>query len=327
VRAIIITIKISLTQDLSKKINGIMKLTTKKAYYERRKENVHKVEDAIELLEDKIKECIIKEGTSIDLLEKKKIENDIDLFTRLLSGVVIVWCESLIKWLYYEHGAFEEEQIDKLLNTKRSLENKWTTALTTAFYKAFSNSPYSPFIQLPTKDMVINSNVISANDKDKFNKLYDLINDKLVPAIDVRNKIQHGDWLFAFKTSKFNNSGNLTRRAGFDRKLTTKVEQDNVLVLRLKRHQFKLIYDMIKDLAVFTRSGKFRADSSKTPFEFHFGKRYKQILDNQKLIDTSDFQLYRDNLVERVQRGKEWKKKSKWAIWLSRIKKHIKKFY
>jgi hypothetical protein len=313
VRAIIIKIKISLTQDFEKNKNETMKLPTKKAYYERRKENVHKVEEAIELLEDNIKDCIIKQGTSIDILEKKKLENDIDSYTRLLSGVVIVWCESLIKWLYYEHGAFEELQIDKLLSTQISLENKWTMALTAAFYKAFSNTTYNPLNPLPTKNMIISSNVISASDKDKFNKLYELVNDKLVPAIDVRNKIQHGDWIFAFKTAKFNGN-NLTRRAGFDKKLTTKVEQDNMLVLRLKRHQFKLIYDMIKDLAVFTRFGKFRADNTVTPFEFHFGKRYKQILDNQKLIDTSDFQLYRENLVEKEKRGREWKEKSKKAI-------------
>lgn len=77
-----------------------MRIKTKQAYYERRTKNVQKVEDAIKLLEWQIKDSIVRFANCSNEHEKQKIENEIELYTNLLSGAVIIWCESLIKALF-----------------------------------------------------------------------------------------------------------------------------------------------------------------------------------------------------------------------------------
>lgn len=291
-----------------------MNIKTKKSYCERRAKNVQKIEDAINLLERQIKDCIIKEGCTDDNKVKEKMEKEIALYTKLLSGAVIIWSETLIKTLFHEHGAFEEEQLYKLMD--KSLNEKWKNALICAFYKSFSNVPYNSNNPLPSKSMVTNLPTIDVSKKDKFLVLYDLITTKLEPAIAVRNKIQHGDWVYSFKDVKFEKNSvtnilELKRKPAFDRKLTSDVENENLLILHLKRNQFRAIYGLIKDLAVFRRFGAFRSDNSKTPFEFNFDKRYRQILSNQKHIDNADFDKYRNELVASTKRGKQWIDKQK----------------
>lgn len=291
-----------------------MKLTTKKTYFERRTQNVQKVEDAINLLERQIKECIITEQYSSDA--QCNNEKEIDLYTKLLSGAVIIWCETLIKALFYEHGAFEEEQINELLSKEKSLEQKWTLALTCAFYKAFSGLPYNYISPIPTKAMVTGLTTIAQSEKKKFLTLYDLIETRLSPAIKVRNKIQHGDWIFAFKEAEYNKDRTtgirtLIQKPSFDRKSTIIVEEENLLTLRLKRNQFRLIYGLIKDLAVFKRYGQYRGGRSSTPFQSKFVTRYNQILSNQGLLENSDFSKYRTDLVSSKRRGEQWKGKQK----------------
>ena len=216
-----------------------MRIKTKQAYYEHRTKNVQKVEDAIKLLELQIKDSIVRFAKCSDENGKQKIENEIDLYTNLLSGAVIIWCESLIKALFYEYGAFENEQINELLSKEKSLEQKWTLALTCAFFKAFSGQAHNPANPIASKSSIINLNTIAQSEKDKFTQLYDLIETRLVPAIKVRNKIQHGDWVFAFNEAKFEKiSGirTLTQKPILDRHTTQKVKEENILTLKLKRN-------------------------------------------------------------------------------------------
>lgn len=209
-----------------------MVATLKQIDYKRRQENVSKLNDAINLLEQQIKNCIIKQGFSENTNEVQQLEQQIELYTRILSGLVIVWSENMIKWLFYEHGAFEDAQIQLLLG-KNELKQKWICAITAAFHKAFSGIPYDPNNPLPSKSYINGLSTISQKNKIRFNKLYDLIDTKLVPAISIRNKIQHGEWINSYSTN------NPTGSTEFDANLTNKVENDNILILRLKRNQIK----------------------------------------------------------------------------------------
>ncbi|MFZ4474172.1 MAG: hypothetical protein ACOYPR_03200 [Saprospiraceae bacterium] len=293
-----------------------MKITTKESYYKRRRANVRKIDDAITLLELQIKTCIRNLETCSNNGEKIKIENEIELFTNLLSGAVIIWCETLIKALFYEYGAFKEEQINELLDKKRSLEQKWTLALSCVFFKAFSGQSYNPAMPITNKNTILTLSSIPQSEKDKFAKLYDMIENRLCPAIKIRNKIQHGDWAFSFQEAEFQKNlttglRTLAKRPAYDRHTTEKVEQENILTLRLKRQQFRIIYGLIKNLAVFRRIGKYRVDANSTPFQDNFGKKYKQILANQKLLETADYEKYKIDLISSTSRGKIWAKKNK----------------
>jgi hypothetical protein len=293
-----------------------MKRTTKQIYFERRRQNVRKVDDAITLLELQIKGCIRNFENCSNDNDKQKIENEIELYTNLLAGAVIIWCETLIKALFYEYGAFEEEQINELLDKKKSLEQKWTLALSCAFFKAFSGQPYNAATPITNKSTILNLRSIAQSERDKFTKLYDLIENKLCPAIKIRNKIQHGDWAYSFKEAEFQINSitslrTLTKKPAYDRHTTVKVEQENILTLRLKRQQFRIIYELVKNLAVFSRYGKYRIDVNSTPFQNNFGKKYKQILSNQKLLETADYEKYKMNLILSTRKGKIWVQKNK----------------
>jgi len=290
-------------------------MTTKEKDFIRRKKNVDKVSKSIVLIESQIKDAIIKQGLSSDDQEKADLENKINLNTSILSGLVIVWSESMVKWLFYEHGAFEDLQIQLLLS-KTDYKQKWTCAISAAFYKAFSGLPYNPSTPIPSKSFINGLTTVSTLDKGKFNVLHDLIQTKLVPAIEVRNKIQHGEWEYCY-----------TKKLGifsYDTILTPRVLIENILTLRLKRNQFQCLYDIIKDLATFRRVGKFNLDTSSNPFKFYFGKRYYKIMANQKQIDSADYEKYKRDLVESNLRGINWRKKNRFKIFAARIKKLIK---
>lgn len=303
-----------------------MKPQTKIAYLNRRKSNVKELEKGIKLLEKQIKDCIISIGFTVDATKKAEMENNLNTYTNLLSGAVIIWCEALMKSLIYEYNAFEEEQINELLSSGKSLEQKWTLALNCSFYKSFSGLSYNTSNPIPNKNSIINLNTIAQSDKDKYVILYELIGKRIAPSIKVRNKIQHGDWMFSFNEAKFRNingTRTLVKRPAFDRHSTKNVKEENLLTLKLKRNQFRLIYGLIKDLAVFKRYGQFRGDINSTPFQSNFSKKLNQIFSNQGLLEKSDFSKYRRDLVASKIRGKEWKRKNNTI--LAKLKRFLKK--
>ncbi|MCD8455160.1 hypothetical protein LNJ08_12245 [Tenacibaculum finnmarkense genomovar ulcerans] len=280
-----------------------MSLTTKQQDFIKRKENVLSVEKTIELTEKEIKELIKKQAISSNTLEQVEIDKIIELKTSLLSGLIIIWSESLIKWLLYEHGAFETAQINTLLKNVNS--QQWTGAITTAFWKAFSNIPYDPNKPIAKKRWIDNSNQISNKDKERFNKLYKLIELKLDPSIIIRNKIQHGEWIHSYKENGQSN------KIEYSNSISSDVQNENILTLKLKRNQFKKIYQIIYDLAVFRNTGNFKLNNNETPFLFYFNQRYRQVLANQNEIDNADYPSYKQKLINSTKRGETWRKKNK----------------
>ena len=299
----------------------LFQLINKPEEYIRRKENITEVNQAILLLEDNIKESIKKIGLTKENIELYKLNEKIKINTRLLSGLVIIWTENLIKWLLYEHGAFQDEQIQKILEVT-ALKDKWIIALTNAFYFTYSNSAYDLSNPIVRKSQIISSSTIHRKDKDKYLKLRQIIESNLSDAIAIRNKIQHGDWVNSY--TKSDTSGQYE----YDPLQTNVVSNENVLILKLKRKQFKLLYDLIKDLAVFKNRGAFKLDSNSTPFIYFYGKRYGQILTLQKTIDNSSFEIYKNQLITRKKRGEIWKKKNSKSllIILKRLTKKIRKY-
>ena len=298
----------------------------------RRTQNVRKVDSAIALLELQIKTCIRNLGKCSEDTEdekRQKIEEEIELYTKLLSGAVIIWCECLIKALFYEPGAFKVEQINRLLSRQTSLEQKWQLALNCAFFKSHYQSlgeydeKYDPANPTPNDDKI--KDLPNYDAIKKLKKLIGKIEDgeepsetssfvsaeplktALVPAIAIRNKIQHGDWVYAFKEATFNSDKTLKQAPIYDDAITSKVNEENILTLRLKRNSFTMMYQLIKDLAVFKRYGKHRVNSDRTPFQSNFRKMYKKILFNQTRLENANYDKYKADLISSSERGYEWK--------------------
>jgi hypothetical protein len=300
-----------------------MEEITKEEVLRRRTQNVRKVDSAIALLELQIKTCIRNLGKCSEDEKRQKIEEEIELYTKLLSGAVIIWCECLIKALFYEPGAFKEEQINRLLSRQTSLEQKWQLALNCAFFKSHYQSlekydeEYKPTEPIPKDDTI--KKLPNYNDIKKLKELIGKIEDgeeplktALVPAIDIRNKIQHGDWVYAFKEATFNPDKTLKEAPIYDDATTSKVNDENILTLRIKRNSFRMIYQLIKDLVVFKQYGKYRGNKGtspdSTPFQGNFRKMYKKILYNQTLLENANYDKYKAHLISSSERESEWKK-------------------
>lgn len=287
--------------------------------YDRRRDNINEVNIAILHLESNIKASIRKIAFASDYKEKEKLYEQIKINTRLISGLVIIWTENLIKWLLYEHGAFQDEQIHRILNIS-GLKDKWTVALTNAFYFTYPINIYDSSNPLVKKSHISSSTAIHRKDKEKYLKLRKIIETNLSNAIDIRNKIQHGDWVNSYTINE------ITKQFEYDSSQTNIVLNENLLILKLKRKQFKLLYDLIKDLAVFKNRGSFKLDNNSTPFTFFFGKRYGQILHLQKSIDQVNFEFYKEQIITRVKRGIKWKNRNSkpYLNYFNKIKKKIK---
>lgn len=76
-------------------------------------ENVKIIEDAIEQIQSNLRSEFVEEYHA-QRSEKPKINRKKTIYTRIISGLVVSWCEEIIKRLFYEKNAFTEAQIEIL---------------------------------------------------------------------------------------------------------------------------------------------------------------------------------------------------------------------
>lgn len=279
-----------------------MTASDKKDRFQKYHSNIKMIEDGFKAVETIIKQKYIELGSSEDSVSSTKIEKEIAVFNRILTGIVISWSEVIIKRLLYEPNAFQEEQI-KLIHQQSGLEQKWRLALKLGFYKAFAISTYNLTNPLfsginPTIRGSLTSEILN-----KYNSVKDSISIDLVPAIDLRNKVQHGEWMNSFRPARREILPNIPDLPTFDQALTDEVDNQNLLSLKNRMNQVKALYKMIHDLATFTHYGQFKLDRSRTPFEIFFNQNYDRILSNRRLLDQIDILKYQDELYQRYLRG------------------------
>ncbi len=254
-------------------------------------ENVKILEDAIEQIQSNLRSEFVKEYYA-QRNEKQKIKRKIAIYTRIVSGLVVSWCEEIIKRLYHENNAFTEEQIE-ILHT-HNLQQKWEIAFKIAFCKAYNvRNPLSSPIY---KDIdPLQATNVSRSAKDKYQNVRSLIEVELLPAFNLRNKVQHGEWLKAFEPP---NSLN------FSPELTANVNKENIIMLQTKINQFKAVYQMIHDLAVFKQG------NNTVTFERDFDDNYERIESNRRHLTNRKLRDYQQDLVGRRERGLRWREQN-----------------
>jgi len=238
-------------------------------------ENVKTLEDAIEQIQRDIR-----------LFIAKRQESNVYSYNKLLSYLIICWCEARIMKLIYEpeyifnnkRGAFkksksfEQDEIENVYNTKE-LKEKWLKALQIAISKRHKISLDKDF----PKSLPFTSRA-------RYYEIEDLINNKLLPSIEVRNRIAHGQWKHAFTFDL----------KSFSQSHTTALRTENIVVLQLNYNIFKILGQLIHDIA-----------SSPETFDRDFDKNYA-ILEQSKLnLHKRDYKKYCENLVDKYARGQK----------------------
>jgi hypothetical protein len=264
-------------------------------------QNIKLIEEGIKLMQKDIKLTYIREQEIVDestvnwMQQKEVIKQNRIIYVRILSGLIVSWSEQLLKRLILEAGAFKPEQVDKFHQLQNS-RHKWTTIFKLAFCNSYL--PYDPvdplFSNIREPESITS---IRRSARDKYVSVLRVINEEIFPVIDLRNKVQHGEWKIAFDQPHSINR---------DTNLTAQVNRQNIRTLQTLIHDIQAIYKMIKDVATF-RGGSFNLSSRATPFEYFYDKNFERIESNKKNLTTYPESQYRNEIVQRNFRGKAWR--------------------
>jgi len=193
------------------------------------------------------------------------------IYTRVLSQLVNSWVEVRLLKLVYEPDAFSDDKKGKIITTSR-LEDQWRSALDCAFCKAFS-----------LKDITkISSPNVRYTARKQYEAVKQLIEKDLLASSEVRNRIAHGQWRYAFTSDLQKINPDLMRD----------INKENILVLQFRLALFRSLSQIIHDLAV-----------SKKTFERDFDNNFKKIESQIVNAKKVSFTVYQQKMVRKKQRG------------------------
>ncbi len=225
--------------------------------------------------------------------EKIKVRKIEKALSRVLSGIQVSWAEESIKRLLYEKSLFSDRQREYLLE-RPALDQRWYSTLKIVFSIAYDLVPVSD----ETCDTVrIERETRNLGDElvDHYLELRDIITDNLAPNFSIRNKVQHGEWEFAFKP-KYS--------AEFSQEITDKINKENIVTTTSRYTLVNAIYQMIVDLGRF-KSNSFALDSMLTPFEYFYKDYIKKINFEVSKINASNLDDFIKDFVDKEIRGQQ----------------------
>ena len=227
--------------------------------------------------------------------EKIKIRKIEKALSRVLSGIQVSWAEESIKRLLYEKALFTDRQREYLLE-RPALDQRWYSTLKIVFSIAYD--------LVPTSDETCDTVTIERERRnlgdelvDHYLELRDIITYNLVPNFSIRNKVQHGEWEYAFKP-KYS--------AEFSQDITDKINKENIVTTTSRYTLVNAIYQMIVDLGRF-KSNSFALDSMLTPFEYFYNGYIKKINFEVSKINTSNLDDFINDLVDKEIRGQQYR--------------------
>lgn len=211
--------------------------------YHKHCENLRYLKKGIELL---------KLDLNLSIAQEDEIKTTI--YNKLLSALITSWAEVRVLKLIHEPNGFTDSERIFIENRSLSLETKWKNALKISMCKAYSIN----YLDLNGKLIKDNrfERMLSIDVKNKFLELIDIINTDLVPSINIRNKIAHGQWKYPIaKDFK-----------SVDIEMQNQFIDENLIVFLCRINIFEKLSQMIHDLCV-----------SKPTFERDFDKLFANI--------------------------------------------------
>jgi len=222
----------------------------------------------------------------------RKVEKSL---SRILSGIQVSWAEESIKRLLYERNLFSDRQREYLIE-RPALDQKWYETLKIVFSIAYD--------LVPVGDEICSTVRIERERRNLGNELVDqylelrkIITDHLVPNFSIRNKVQHGEWEYAFRP-KYS--------AEFSQDITDMLNGENIVTTTSRYTLVNSIYQMIVDMGRF-KSNRFALDSILTPFEYFYPRYIKKISYEVKKIGNSAIEIFVNEIIEREKRGKNYR--------------------
>lgn len=212
-----------------------------------------------------------------DFISKDE-EKNIYVYTKVLSHLVNTWAEVRVLKLVYEQNAFSDSEKTRIIKSDGAKE-KWEKTLKIAFSKRYD---------VAIKN--INSGRVPITARTRYRMLLELIKKDLLESNQLRNRIAHGQWWYAFNS-------NLLRING---KLTGILRQENIVRLQLRLKMFISLAQIVQDLAV-----------SKSTFERDFDNNFKIIEEQQRNFHNRRYDDYRAKMISKRRRGLERRNQAK----------------
>jgi len=224
-------------------------------------------------------------------IELRKKEQSL---SRILSGVQVSWAEESLKRLLYEKDLFNDNQRNHIL--KKPLIEKWLVSFKIVFCIAYDlmpdNDDFCTQVDVKRERGNLGNELV-----EQYLLLRKIISENLTPNFAIRNKVQHGEWEFAFEPPI---------SEVFSQRLTDKLNKENIITTTSRYVIVNSIYNMIVDLGRF-RSDSFAFDSMTTPFEYFYNKYEKKITFEIEKIECYDLENFIDDIVQKQIRGLEYR--------------------
>lgn len=232
-------------------------------------------------------------NTHIDKVSIRETETSL---SRILSGIQVSWAEESIKRLLYERQLLTENQRNYLIE-RPALDKRWYKTLKIVFCIAYDLVPASDEY-CETVNINHERNNLGNELVDQYLELKRIITNHLVPNFSIRNKVQHGEWIFAFKP-KYSKE--------FSQDITDKILKENIITTTSRYTIVNALYQMMVDMGRF-KSDSFALDSITTPFEYFYTNYLRKIKFEVDKIQNADLDAFIEELVGRELRGIQYRR-------------------
>ncbi len=273
-------------------------------YFSYHNENIKLLKIGFDNIRNQIKELYKLKDNSDNYIyslnqvnpEKIKLRKTEKALSRVLSGIQVSWAEESLKRLLYENDLFNKNQRNHILN--KSADQKWLETIKIIFCIAYDLVPNGNDIcsgvNIRNERRNLGSELVN-----QYHELRRIITEYLTPNFQLRNKVQHGEWEYAF-TSPISKD--------FSQNLTNRINNENVVVITSRFVLVNSFYNLIVDLGRF-KSDSFAIDSITTPFEYFYANYMKKIRFEVNKIMNSDIENFILNIVEKEKRGEVYRNK------------------
>lgn len=229
--------------------------------------NLTKISSAIDLVERDLK-------TSIALEQ----EENIYVYTKLLSHLITCWIEVRILKLIFEStknktGIFTSDEVNKILKTP-TLADKWKIALNIAVCKAYK-------IKFKNDAKFIKRK-LQPTPRYRYTEILNIIDVDILNSAQLRNRIAHGQWLYAFTNDL----------SAFSSPLTRCLRKENIIELQQRKAIFSNISQIIHDLVV-----------SEPTFDRDFDKLFTKIEVQKNNYNKRTYPEYKTMMVTKYKNG------------------------
>lgn len=269
-------------------------------YFEYHNSNMRLLKIGFEEIRNQIKNLYRNENKNGDLIfsysnsnpEKKELRKLERSLSRILSGIQVSWAEESIKRLFYEKDLLSEYQRNYLLE-RPALDQRWYKTLKIIFCVAYDLVPTNDEL-CETVNINHETDNLGSELVGQYFNLKKIIRDYLVPNFTLRNKVQHGEWEYAFKP-KYSKE--------FSQDLTDKVNHENLITTKSRFTIVNGLYQMLIDLGRF-KSDNFKIDSMMTPFEYFYKGYIRKINFEVQKIANPNLENFISEIVQREIRGR-----------------------